>query len=172
MVVDGDYLVAATLVGLGATLAMDVWAVFVQRVFNIPLPNYCFVGRWLLAMPSGRFKHISIAAAEKKANECMVGWLFHYVVGVAYAFVLVIATSGSWLAHPTLLPALMVGIGTVVIPYVIMQPAFGLGFAASRAPKPAQARLRSLMSHASYGVGLYLAAYSLKSLLPATIYTL
>lgn len=169
MNIENSYLVYTVFVGLLATLTMDIWAVVLQRTLKIALPNYCFVGRWLLTMPDGKFKHDNIAASEKKQAECKVGWLFHYVVGVAYAFVLVIPTSGGWLAHPTLLPALLLGIGTVVIPFVIMQPAFGLGLAASKAPKPGQARLRSLISHASYGVGLYLAAYSLKLLLLPTV---
>jgi hypothetical protein len=37
-----------------------------------------------------------------------------------------------------------------------LQPAFGLGFAASKTGNPAQARFRSLMNHTAFGVGLYL----------------
>jgi hypothetical protein len=37
-----------------------------------------------------------------------------------------------------------------------MQPAFGLGFAASKTSNPAQARFRSLLNHTAFGVGLYL----------------
>jgi hypothetical protein len=39
-----------------------------------------------------------------------------------------------------------------------MQPSFGLGMAAARTPKPAQARLKSLVTHAVFGVGLYVSA--------------
>lgn len=60
-----DLLVGVVFVGLGATLVMDFWAVFLKRAFNIPLPNYCFVGRWLHHMTDGVFKHPSIAAAAK-----------------------------------------------------------------------------------------------------------
>jgi len=45
-----------------------------------------------------------------------------------------------------------------VAPFFIMQPAFGLGFAASKTKNPAQARLRSLMNHTAFGLGLYLFA--------------
>ncbi len=37
----------AIAVGLGGTLLMDSWSIFLKRAFNIPFPNYCFVGRWL-----------------------------------------------------------------------------------------------------------------------------
>jgi len=83
-----------------------------------------------------------------------------------YALALVALVSGGWLAHPTLLPALLFGVGTVLVPFLLMQPAFGLGIAASRAPNPTQARLRSLMAHTAFGVGLYVSAVGLSYVLP------
>jgi Protein of unknown function (DUF2938) len=56
------------------------------------------------------------------------------------------------------LPALLFGLGTVLFPYLIMQPAYGLGIAASKTPNPTAARLKSLMSHGIFGLGLYLTA--------------
>ena len=155
------------LVGLGATVIMDIWAVILLRTFKISSPNYCFVGRWLGHMPAGIFKHDNIAAAQHKTAECTIGWIAHYVVGVSYALILVVTTSGHWLARPSLLPALLVGMGTVVIPYFIMQPCFGLGMAAAKTPNPNQARLRSLMSHAVFGFGLYLSALLLNHVYPS-----
>ena len=38
----------------------------------------------------------------------------------------------------------------------IMQPALGLGIAASKTSKPMQARLRTLINHTVFGIGLYL----------------
>ena len=75
-----------------------------------------------------------------------------------FALVFVVFTSGDWLARPTVLPALLFGIGTVVFPFFIMQPSFGLGIAASRTPNPRQARLKSLVTHIVFGVGLYVCA--------------
>nr|WP_202899843.1 DUF2938 family protein [Kordiimonas gwangyangensis] len=59
---------------------------------------------------------------------------------------------------PTPLPALAVGIGSIIAPFFIMQPAFGFGFAASRTPAPWKARLKSLVTHTVFGMGLYLTA--------------
>jgi len=155
---DATYFLGAVVVGIGATLLMDVWALLLKRAFGIPLANYCLVGRWLCHMPEGTFVHTSIAAAPQKRSECTVGWLAHYVIGIGYALVLVALVSGSWLARPTLLPAMLFGIGSVLVPYLIMQPSFGLGIAASRTPRPMQARMRSLMAHLAFGVGLYVCA--------------
>lgn len=145
-------------IGAGATLFMDLWALFLKRAFGIPSANYCLVGRWIRHMPEGRFAHASIAAAAQKPLECAVGWIVHYVVGIAFGVLLVSLATERWLARPEILPALQVGVGTVILPLAILHPAFGLGFAASKAPNPAQARLRSVMAHAAFGVGLYLSA--------------
>jgi len=153
-----NVLLGAVIVGIGATLFMDVWAVLLQRTFNIPSANYCLVGRWLRHMPEGKFMHSSIVTASQKGSECVVGWVAHYVIGTVYALTLVALVSGSWLTRPTLLPAMLFGIGSVLVPYLVMQPSFGLGIAASRTPRPMQARLRSLMAHTAFGVGLYVCA--------------
>ena len=166
MSTDVLYFLGAVVVGLGATLFMDIWALFLKRVFSIPSANYCLVGRWLCHMPEGKFMHVSIAAAPQKRSECTVGWIAHYVIGAVYALVLVAFVSDSWLARPTLLPAMLFGIVSVLVPYLIMQPSFGLGIAASRTPQPTQARLRSLMAHTAFGVGLYVCAVGVSYVLP------
>jgi hypothetical protein len=57
-----------------------------------------------------------------------------------------------------LLPALAIGLITLSAPFFVMQPAMGAGIAASKTPAPNVARLRSLMTHTVFGVGLYLSA--------------
>ena len=166
---DANLLPAAVAVGVGATLFMDVWAMLLQRAFNIPSANYCLVGRWLRHMPEGKFMHASIAAASQKGSECVVGWVAHYVIGTIYALVFVAWMSGSWLARPTFLPAMLFGMGSVIVPYLVMQPLFGLGIAASKAPRPWQARLRSVVAHVTFGVGLYVCAVGVRYVLPIDV---
>jgi hypothetical protein len=156
MVADARHIVAAVLVGLGATLLIDLWALLLRRGFKIPSLDYCLLGRWLLHMPGGTFAHRSIAAAPPRPHECTAGWVAHYSIGVAFALVFVFLVSRNWLERPTLLPALAFGVATVLVPYLVMQPAFGLGIAASKTPRPGQARLKSLMTHTIFGIGLYL----------------
>lgn len=152
-------------IGIGATLSMDLWYLFLKHAFNIFSLNYCLLGRWLRHMPEGRFRHASITAASQKPFECMVGWIAHYTIGVVLAVGFVWLASGEWLARPTLLPPLLYGIGTAVFPFFLMQPSFGLGIAASRTPNPTQARLKSLATHTVFGAGLYLCALALSRLL-------
>lgn len=165
MVIDAAYVVEAVLVGLGATLLIDLWALFLRRAFSIPSLNYCLLGRWVLYIPGGTIVHESISATPEKPHECTVGWIAHYLIGTGFALLFVLLASGSWLARPTLLPALAFGIATTLVPFFIMQPSFGLGFAASKTPNPNKARLKSLMTHTVFGVGLYVWAYLLSHVL-------
>jgi uncharacterized membrane protein YagU involved in acid resistance len=107
-------------------------------------------------MPEGTFRHSSIQSAGRKPAECLVGWIAHYCIGIAFALGFVVVAGIDWLQHPELIPALVFGVATVVAPFGIMQPALGLGFAASKTPRPAHARVRSLMNHVAFGTGLYL----------------
>lgn len=152
------YVLATIAVGIGATLVMDLWGLFLKRSFNIPAPNYCFVGRWLRHMPEGTFRHNGIAGAARKPAECVVGWIAHYATGIVFALALVLLASPRWLREPTVLPALILGLATVAAPLFVMQPSFGFGLAGSKTPNPAQTRLRSLMNHAVFGLGLYISA--------------
>ena len=159
---EATYALAAAAVGFGATLFMDFWALVLKRAFNVTLPDYCLVGRWLCHMPGGRFTHPSISSAAPKPHECAAGWIAHYVVGTAYSLVFLALASARWLTQPTFLPALLFGLATLIVPFLIMQPSFGLGIAASRAPNPMQARLRSLAAHTVFGVGLYVSAVAVR----------
>lgn len=152
------------IVGIGATLLIDLWGLFLKRAFGIPSLNYCLLGRWLLHMPEGTFRHASIGATEPKSLECVTGWVAHYSIGMVFAIVFVVLAPPDWLSSPTLLPALLFGITTVVFPLFIMQPSFGLGVAASRTPSPSKARLKSLATHAVFGLGLYASALGVRYL--------
>lgn len=100
--------------------------------------------------------HKNIGSAPRKSAECMVGWIAHYMIGISFAIGFVALAGNNWFQRPTLVPAIAFGIVTVTAPFFIMQPSFGLGFAASKTPNPTQARLHSLMNHVAFGVGLYL----------------
>ena len=158
-----QYIPIAIAVGIGATMLMDVWNQFLKRAFNIPSLNYCLLGRWIRHMPT--IRHTSIAAAQQKPFECAVGWIAHYSIGIAFAVVFVLFLSRDWIVRPTVLPALLYGIATVVFPFFIMQPSLGLGIASWRTPNPTQARLKSLATHTVFGLGLYLCALGVANIL-------
>jgi len=147
-----DFLASVLLVGLGATAVTDLWALARKHLIGIAPPDFGLLGRWLAGMTRGRLRHPSIAAAPAVRGERLLGWLAHYLIGIAFAGVLLGIWGIEWLRHPTLLPALLVGIVTVAAPLLVMQPCMGVGFSAGRAT-------HSLVTHLVFGVGLYAAGW-------------
>lgn len=153
-----ELLAGAVLIGSGATAVTDLWAVARQRLLGIARPDFGLVGRWLAHMAHGRFRHHSIKAAPRVRAERLLGWVAHYLIGISFAAVLLGLWGVEWLRHPSPGPALIVGIVTVAAPFFVMQPGMGAGIAASRAPRPAAARLQSIVTHLIFGIGLYASA--------------
>ena len=160
-----NYLLCALVMGVGATITMDLWAIARRRAFNILPPDYGLVGRWFAHLARGRFRHESIAASPAVNGERLVGWVAHYVVGVLFASLLLAVWGLAWVRHPTIGPALLVGLGTVLAPFLVMQPGMGAGVAASRTPRPATARVQSLVTHAIFGLGLYASGWVARTIL-------
>lgn len=152
------------IIGIGATVVIDLWALVRRRVIGIPLPDYGLVGRWIAHMARGRFRHESIARVPAVRGERWIGWAAHYAIGVAFAAILLGVAGPGWMQRPTLLPALLVGVATVAAPFLIMQPGMGAGIAASRTPRPGVARLQSLITHAMFGAGLFLSGQLVSAL--------
>ncbi len=155
-----NYLVCTLITGIGATAVMDVWGIARKPLLGIAAPDYGLVGRWIAHMAHGRFRHASIAAAPPAHGERLIGWTAHYLTGIVFAAVLIGIWGLAWVQRPTIGPALIVGIGTVAAPFLLMQPGMGAGIAASRTPRPAAARLQSLITHAVFGLGLYAAGWA------------
>lgn len=159
-----DFFICTFLTGTGATVVTDLWASIRKGVFGTPLPNYGLVGRWFAHMGHGRFRHEAIAAAAPIPGERMLGWTMHYLTGIAFAAVLLGSQGLQWLSHPTPGPALAVGLGTVLAPFLLMQPGMGAGIAASRTPRPTAARLQSIVTHFVFGLGLYVSGWLVGSI--------
>lgn len=144
------------MIGIVATVLMDIWAAIAKHVFRLPTADWAMVGRWFGHMPRGVLLHPAISSAAPIRNEIVLGWIGHYVIGVcyglAYLYIVQVVLSGV----PTLVSALGFGLATLFAPWLIMQPAMGAGVFASRTPRPSIVRLTNLSMHAVFGVSLYL----------------
>ncbi|EPS3298862.1 TPA: DUF2938 family protein [Acinetobacter baumannii] len=122
----------ALCLGIGATIVMDIW-LLILKIFKVPTLNFAFLGRW-------------------------VGWIAHYSVGIIFALSFLLIVGSTWFDHPQFYSALLFGLVTVLIPFFIMQPAMGSGFASSKTAHPFLNCLKSLLNHSVFGCGLYLTA--------------
>ena len=68
----------ALLVGIGGTVALDLWAALLERIFKTPATNWGLVGRWVGHMEAGRFRYDAISKAPPVHGERAIGWTVHY----------------------------------------------------------------------------------------------
>lgn len=146
------------IVGLGATALMDVWLLAIQRL-GVPTQSFAMVGRWLGHVRKGTWFHPAISKSAPVRGELVMGWIAHYTTGLLFALSLVLIEGADWLKEPTPLPALVFGVVTVLVPWLIVQPAMGAGLASSKTPSPLQSRIRNVLNHAIFGLGLYVSAW-------------
>lgn len=154
-----EFATSAALIGVGATVVLDLWSTLLKHGFGLTPLDYRLVGRWLGHLRHGRCVHEKIGNAAPVRGELPLGWIAHYVIGMLFAAAFLAVIGLGWMRQPTPLPAVSFGIVTVVAPFFILQPGMGAGIAASKTPKPGVARLRSVTSHAMFGIGLYVSAW-------------
>jgi fatty acid desaturase len=160
--IDGvEFLARGVLIGVGAAVLMDAWALVARRAFDIHGLDYALLGRWIGHFPRRRFFHERIASAEPIRGERPLGWVAHYSIAIAFAFLLLAIWGLGWARSPTIWPALLIGLGTIVAPWFVLQPGMGAGIAASRTSNPRAARIRNVATHTVYGIGLFLSAVAL-----------
>lgn len=153
-----NIILQAALVGVGGTIVLDSYAFLLQRLFGVPVTNWRVVGRWLGHMPRGRFVQTHLGQAEPIPGEHALGWVFHYVIGIGYGLLLVGIWGSEWLLQPGITEPLVLALVLLILPYCIMMPGMGMGIAGSRTPKPVVTRLKSVMGHSIFGIGMYLTA--------------
>lgn len=146
-----------TAIGIGATLILDIWN-YILSLLNIKSLDYRFIGRWIGNFVNGKFYHNNIMQAPAIQNELFLGWTAHYIIGISFSFLLIFVFGKGWLSQPLIIPAIIIGIVTVIFPLFIMQPALGFGFASSNLPNPIVRVSKSIITHLVYGTGLYLTA--------------
>ena len=152
------------LLGIIATALLDFWNIARYYLFDTPLTNYEFIGRWMLYMLNGQFYHASIKASQSLPYELITGWFGHYFIGVVFAALLFLLFGLKWLEKPTFKPAIIVGMITVIVPYFIMHPGMGMGVAGYLTPNPMTIINKVIISHIVFGVTLYLGGHVLKQL--------
>lgn len=152
-----EFVARSTLIGIGATATMDLWAALLKR-FGVPSLDFALLGRWIAYIPRGRWHHENIARTLPVRGERLVGWCAHYAIGVSFAALLLSTFGLAWGRAPRLAPAVFVGLVTVAAPWFILQPALGAGIASAKTRKPVFNSLKSLITHAVFGVGLFIAA--------------
>ncbi len=154
-----SFILQACAAGIFATVVLDFWQRVLFAVSGIPPANWALIGRWFAHLPRGRFIHRPIGDSAAVPGELALGWVMHYLVGLAYGFVYVGLMVYGLDRPPSLLNGAVFGAASVVIPWFILQPGLGIGVMGRLAPTPWVPRLNALSSHILYGVALFTGAW-------------
>ena len=145
--------------GIVGTVFMDIADQFMDRL-NFTKGYACggprAIGRWSLGMLSGQFVHKNILESSPLKNEISAGWIVHYLLGAGVAltypfFYLVVNVP---MPENHLLPGLLWGLATVLLPWLTNFPAYGWGFFGVRSPKGSRPILAPAIAHTCYGLGV------------------
>ena len=157
-----ESLVSGALVGVAATVTMDVLGAAGRRVGLCAGAKGQWVGRWYLGIVRGRFFHPDIAAVPAQAGEQRLALIGHYVIGIVLAAVYVLGAGWLGLSPRALPVALGYGLATCVFPWFLVYPALGFGPLGLRGPSQLKLLITSLLNHLCYGFGLWWAAQMLR----------
>ena len=155
---------AAIAIGVLGTVVLDLYSWVMRILLGVPTVNWPMVGRWVGHLPQGQWIQPNIGSAPPVRGEAIIGWGFHYAIGAGYGM-LVLAWGGEgWFEAPRLREPLLVSWALLVLPYFVMMPGLGQGIAARYAPSPVKARLKSVVGHTVFGVGMYAAGWALAAI--------
>ena len=144
------------LIGVCATIVMDLWLVIANRLFGFDKANWRPVGRWVVECMRGRVIHEDISLARSYAYENQVGWSYHYVVGAVYGLFFLYLISEKWIDLPLIISAVLFGWVTISAGWFFLHPCIGLGIALNKTANPQFGRLVGLIAHTAFGLGLWL----------------
>lgn len=150
-----ELLIWGATVGIGATVFTDFTGIMRQG-WTATNGFYCLVGRWHGSIPRNGLAHKDIRDAPTLAPEAVLGWSAHLLLSLLFGIGFTFLFGSTALSEPKVWQGLSFGIATVLVPWLIFQPLFGWGVAASKAPEPWKMRLRGLITHSLFGLGLWL----------------
>ena len=150
-----NILINSLVLGLSATLIMDLLGWLRSSVFKIPSFNYAYLGRFFLILKDNEKGYRNITQAPEQKFERLIGWGFHYMTGIIFALIYTyIDHSNNTLE--TFISSILFGISTVLFPLLLIQPILGFGFFASKTPDQWISIKNSFVAHLNFGVGLFI----------------
>lgn len=146
-------------VGIGSTIALDLWGVFTDRIGWMPGTHWPSVGRWLLGIPAGRLVLNGDDTRSYSGAEATVGWLFHYLIGIIYALVFPVVWGAGFIDAPTVLPFVLIGaVASTLAGLTLLMPGMGGGIFARKLPNTGEMIGYILIAHAVFALAEYLFA--------------
>ena len=142
-------------VGLLSCLAMDLWQRLLKLTYGINPSDWRIIGRWFIyVILKQKIYNPNIENEKSFKNELLIGWIFHYFIGVVYSLGFFILMKYYNIFKASLSDGLIFGLVTLIIPWFFMLPAIGKGFLAYKTPRPVFISSLSIWSHIAIGVAI------------------
>ncbi|MDM8537046.1 DUF2938 family protein [Desulfobacterales bacterium HSG17] len=151
------FFIEIVLMGIFATLVMDVLAVFFSKrnlIHKFIEPDE--IGRWFLYIFKGKFTHENISKTPSLKNEKAWCLISHYLIGIVLAGILLTLEIIEPVIREQVWVSLVFGIVTVLLPWCWLLPSIGLGFMALKSPSRPLIIRTNLINHTNFGVGLFI----------------
>lgn len=147
-------LIKGLIAGLFATLIMDIWSIFADKIGFISKPSLAILGRWVCGFSKGKLVHKDIRQSQSFPKESIVGNVCHYVIGLILGILFVVVDKLIMVSPENYLVAALYGLTTSFFAWFIMFPSFGFGVFGSKG----DGLLRtSTINHIVFGVSLAIA---------------
>ena len=148
--------VRSVLIGIVATLTMDVLTVAAIKLRLIAPLRPQLIGRWFASIAQGQALHSDIANAPPINHEFAVAVPVHYAIGVTLALLYLLASSTFGINPRSPVAALGFALCTNLLPWLLMFPAMGYGWFGTHGPAGTRLLLSSFVTHCLYGLGLWI----------------
>ena len=104
----------------------------------------------------GRFVHESINESDTVKNEKSVGLICHYGIGgaLALSYPAIFLVFGVAMPGNNLIPGLIWGFVTALLPWLVLFPGFGWGLFGARSPENVTPLIAPAVEHSIYGLAL------------------
>ena len=149
------------LMGVLATVTMDVLSASAYQLGLIAPLSPRLIGRWFASVARGKPFHSDISQVSSVNREVAIAAPTHYAIGITLALMYLLVSSALGLSPHNPVTALGFALCTNLLPWLLMFPAMGFGWFGAHGPPGTRLFLSSLMTHAFYGVGLWLGASTL-----------
>lgn len=151
-----DIVLFSLFVGVGSTVVLDLWVQVAKKVTGLPPTDWGVVGRWLKGLLQG---HLFLNSADTRiitGTEKLLGWAFHYLVGIAYALLLLVFAGTDFIVHPTIMPVFIIGVCiSSIAGLMVLTPCLGGGFCARKVENQKAIIVYVIVAHVLFALGQY-----------------
>ena len=141
------------LAGLIATACMDLWALIVEYLFHIPV-TWRAISRIIAHIANGSATWDNLTQLPPLPNENLYGWLFHYLVGMAYAFLYIFTCKTILKSAMTWYSALLFAWSMMLFPLVFLSILMGKGLFYDHSIHQWHGLAYTFSCHTAFGLGL------------------